>query len=277
MSKNVEGQAVVRVPAACSISSWRCDVPLAAAFVSALVAVSVASLVGCKDRSPSDSTPSAATPSAAVDAAQLAPERPWSEQVARVRAGSSDEIRLERTAVTSAELAELNDLAGLRTLVLDAGRVSDEDAAFIATLSNLEHLRLRESPLSDRGLAELAQGELDSLVILNLPQATPTAEGLEELAKLPRVRQLRISGRQIDDAAITALTKWPELTSLHLIAPGISEKSLETIAAMPKMISFYLDDCSLADSAWEKFFRARPGLHVHIDQAHHDRDPSGDH
>lgn len=225
---------------------------------------------------PPEGTPGA-TESAAEPTAEPAAEPAWSEQVARVRAGTSHEITLEHTPVTSAELAELKGLTGLRTLILDSGVVRDEDAPTIATLSGLEHLRLRESPLSDRGLGELARGQLDSLIILNLPQATPTAAGLEELAKLPHVRQLRIGGKQIDDEAVAVLAKWPELTSLHLIGPGITDKSLKTIAGMPELISFYLDDCQLSDAAWEEFFRARPRLHVHIDQAHHDRDPNADH
>lgn len=262
-NKSSDERAAVFALAPRSTSSRSLTV-LPTALVAVFCAVCATAVLGCNRRS-------------SPDRAQAEPERPWHEQLASVRAGTSDEIRLEHTPVSSAELAELTGLTGLHTLILDAGVVRDEDAPTIAALSGLEHLRLRESPLSDRGLAQLAQGQLDSLIILNLPQATPTAAGLEQLAKLPHVRQLRIGGRQIDDEAVAVLAKWPELTSLHLIGPGITEKSLQTIAGMPELISFYLDDCELSDSAWEEFFRARPGLHVHIDQAHHDRDPNADH
>lgn len=202
------------------------------------------------------------------------PELSFAEQLSKVKASASDEIRLERTAVSSAEISQLDELTNLRALVLDAGIVHDSDIKYLVSLSGLEHLRLRESPLTDAALKEMASGELQSLLILNLPQARPTAVGLNELSRLPKLRQLRIAGRQIDDAAIEALSHWPDLSSLHLIQPGITEKALETLAAMDELASLYIDECPLPDDAWTKLFKARPNLHVHIDQAHHDMDPN---
>ncbi len=151
--------------------------------------------------------------------------------------------------------------------MLDAGEVRDSDIKHLTSLTGLEHLRLRESPLSDDGLQELAGGQVRSLLILNLPQAKPTAVGLKALASLPKLRQLRIAGRQIDDAAVEELAHWPALSSLHLIQPGITGKSLETIATMSELSSLYIDECALPDEAWAKLFTARPSLHVHVDQA----------
>lgn len=202
----------------------------------------------------------------------------FEEQLSAVQNGTSDEIRLERTPVDSGQVRMLAELtAELRTLVLDAGVVQDSDVAAFSSLKSLEHLRLRESPLTDAGLTELGRGQLDALIILNLPQARPTAVGLEELGRLPRLRQLRIGGRQIDDAAVKSLADWPALTSLHLIQPAITDASLKTIAGMDQLTSFYLDECPLSDSAWEEFFALRPKLHVHIDQSHHDLDAHADH
>ncbi len=158
--------------------------------------------------------------------------------------------------------------------MVDAGIVRDDNVRHLTKLSGLQHLRLRESPLGDAGLKALADGELQNLLILNLPQARPTWLGLRELSRLPKLRQLRIAGRQINDQAIEELSHWPALTSLHLIQPGITEKSLETLAGMNELSSLYIDECPLSDAAWSKLFAARPGLHVHIDQAHHDLDPS---
>lgn len=197
----------------------------------------------------------------------------FDQQLAKVKTGSADEIRMEHTALGAAELLQLDGLLGLRALVLDAGAVGDEDVKHLVRLAGLEHLRLRESPLSDQGIRELGSGSLKSLLILNLPQARPTAEGLKELAGLPKLRQLRIAGRQIDDAAIRELSHYPSLSSLHLIQPGITASSLDTLAAMQNLSSLYIDDCPLPDEAWASFFAARPDLHVHIDQAHHDMDP----
>lgn len=204
-------------------------------------------------------------------------EKTLENQIAAVNQGNSNEVRLEQASLGPEQLALLAGLTQLRTLVLDAGNVRDEDVGIVATLTGLEHLRLRGSPLTDAGLTQLGRSQLHSLIILNLPQAKPTAIGLRELGRLPRLRQLRMAGRQIDDAAIDVLASWPALTSLHLIQPAITDRSLETIGGMDQLTSFYIDECPLSDAAWEELFRLRPKLHVHIDQSHHDLDPHADH
>ncbi len=225
----------------------------------AILAVGWVACLGCRESKQAQPAP--------------VPEVAFADQLARLKAGTSDEIRFERSAVGSTELQQLDGLANLRALVLDAGVVADSDVRYLTKLTGLEHLRLRESPLGDAALVELAQGQLNSLLILNLPQARPTAVGLKALAALPKLRQLRIAGRQIDDAAIEELTQWPALSSLHLIQPGITARSLETLAGMARLSSLYVDECPLPDEAWLKLFAARPDLHVHIDQSHHDLDP----
>lgn len=200
------------------------------------------------------------------------PTASFKSQLDKVLAGSSQELRLD-SELSSTEFARVAGLDQLQVLVVDAGRLTDADVSVIETLLGLEHLRLRECPLTDTGLSQLGRSRLHRLAILNAPQAKPTRDALRELGKLPKLRQLRIGGRQIDDAAVTVLARWPSLTSLHLIGPSITDASLRTIADMEQLASFYLDDCPLSDSAWEELFRKRPRLHVHVDQVHHDRDP----
>jgi hypothetical protein len=43
---------------------------------------------------------------------------------------------------------------------------------------------------------------------------------------------------------------------------------------MSELSSLYIDECPLPDTAWTQLFAARPNLHVHVDQAHHDLDPN---
>ncbi|MCC6509777.1 MAG: hypothetical protein IT423_11755 [Pirellulaceae bacterium] len=230
-------------------------------------------LLGCKP----NSTTKAIEKS--VDQRELTAEMadvPFEEQLAQVLAGTGHEIRLERSSVSAEQLPALAKATQLRALILDAGVMRDQDIQCLTSLSTLEHLRLRNSPLTDQALKDMANGQLDELRILNLPQAKLTADGLRELARLPRLRNLRIGGRSIDDAAIVALAKCPALSSLHLIQPGITDQSLETLAGMAELSSLYIDDCPLSDAAWEKLFAARPKMHVHIDQSHHDLDPHTD-
>ena len=53
--------------------------------------------------------------------------------------------------------------------------------------------------------------------------------------------------------------------------------SLDAVAALPKLQSFYLDDSDVSEAALERLLLSRPGLHLHLDQRHLDRDPHRDH
>lgn len=232
-------------------------------------------LLGCKPNSANKAIEKSIDQGGQVEPSEVA-DVPFEEQLAQVLAGTRDEIRLERSSVSAELLPALAKATQLRALILDAGVMRDQDIQCLTSLSTLEHLRLRNSPLTDQAVKDLANGQLDELRILNLPQAKLTADGLRELARLPRLRNLRIGGRSIDDAAIAELAKCPALSSLHLIQPGITDQSLETLAGMAELSSLYIDDCPLSDAAWEKLFAARPKMHVHIDQSHHDLDPHTD-
>ncbi len=237
--------------------------------------------LGCNSQTPVETTHRDAPPANSPVAPQAAGTGPssrqakneWLTQLQLAREGQSDRIQVDSQVITAEQLEQLEQVPNLTELLLDAGVVCDADLGHIAQLHKLEHLRLRDSPLTDAGAEQLADG-LPKLRILNLPQAELTAAGIRHFARNSNLTQLRLGGSHIDDAALAAMAELPELRSLHLIGPKLSDAALEALAASPKLTSFYLDDCPLSDAAWERLFDAKPSLHVHIDQAHHDRDPS---
>ncbi len=172
-------------------------------------------------------------------------------------------------------MSQLPQLDGkLSHLLIEAGGVDDASIETVAQVRGLVHLRLRECPIGNEGLARLVEARMSELQILNIPQSKCTADGIAQLASLPKLIQLRLGGQQIDDAAVAEIAKLPKLRSLHLIGPTLSDAALEKLSASPLLSTFYLDDCPLSNAAWQQLFAAKPKLHVHIDQAHHDRDPN---
>jgi hypothetical protein len=69
------------------------------------------------------------------------------------------------------------------------------------------------------------------------------------------------------------LPELPALLRLHLIDVPITEDGLRELAKIEQLESLYIDGAQLSDAALDELFRQRPGLHVHINQQHHDRDP----
>jgi len=194
-------------------------------------------------------------------------------QIAAVRAGDAHAI-VAAASLTDAEWESLRGLAGLRELVLEQGRTDDDRAEILATLTGLERLVIRESPLTDTGFRRLAEcGELRDL---NVPQAACTSAGVRALAALPHLRSLRLGGPQLVGVEVCeAVASLPHLRSLHLIDVPIGDDGLTVLQRLPGLWNLYLDGAGVSDEAWEGYFQACPRVHVHIDQAHHDRDPRG--
>jgi len=67
------------------------------------------------------------------------------------------------------------------------------------------------------------------------------------------------------------------LRSLHLIDVSLGDDGLAAIARLPNLWNLYLDGAGVSDEAWGRYFESHPRVHVHVDQAHHDRDPGRDH
>lgn len=194
-----------------------------------------------------------------------------------VRSGRSHSLVADRP-LTDAEWASLRGLTGLRELVLEHGRADDAHAEILATLPDLERLVLRESPLGDEGFQRLAG--LRKLRDLNVPQSACTAAGIRALTALPALRVLRLGGPNLartggeGPEVCRAVATLPGLRSLHLIDIPIGDAGLETLADLPGLWNLYLDGAGVSDEAWGRYFQKRPDVHVHVDQAHHDRDPN---
>lgn len=198
----------------------------------------------------------------------------WQSQFAAVLSRQHDTLLITEQAITAEQLSQLAGLDGpLEQLLIDAGGVDDDSLSDILAVNSLVHLRLRECRLGDRGFEQLGMSGLNALRILNVPQSQVTSRGIASLASLHSLVQLRLGGAQLDDSAVAEIAKLPKLRSLHLIGPSLTDAALSHLAHAPSLTSFYLDDCPLSDAAWELLFEAKPKLHVHIDQQHHDRDP----
>lgn len=204
-------------------------------------------------------------------------ELPLADQVAAVERGVSATIHVASRPMDGPNVAQLCRLKGLQVLLLDHldNAIGDEDCQSLARLHELVHLRIRGGHIGDEGLAHLAA--LPKLKILNLPQSRVTDRGLEALASATRLAQLRLGSRQITDEGLESLAEFPALQQLHLIDAPITDEGLETIATLPKLESLYLDGSRVTDAGLDRLFRARPDLHVHLNQRHHDRDPNRDH
>lgn len=245
-----------------------------------LPALAVLAAAGCsRSAAPPSETVAdiaASVPGPTAPAATTTDEKPsFAAQVAAVREGRATAI-VAAEPPTPEEWESLRGLPALATLVLERGRADDRAAGIIATLPAIERVVLRESPLTDTGFARLA--ECRSLRDVNVPQADCTAAGIRALVSLENLRALRLGGKRLAGPEVgEAVATLPRLRSLHLIDVPLGDRGLAALRGLPGLWSLYLDGAGVSDEAWAEYFRECPGVHVHVDQAHHDRDPRGHH
>lgn len=191
-----------------------------------------------------------------------------------VREGRVDSITVTDRPLRPGDWERLRGLTGLRELVLEHAATDDSVADVLGSLTGLERLVLRASPLGDEGFRALARCTL--LRDLNVPRAGCTVAGLAAIAELPALRSLRLGGPRLRGPEVAkALATFPALRSLHLIDIPIGDEGLAALGSLAGLRNLYLDGARVSDVAWDEYFKGHPDVHVHVDQAHHDRDPRG--
>ena len=198
----------------------------------------------------------------------------WDRQVAAVRAGTSDAVRVNRGRVTGERFRDLaSGCDGLRTLAVARGgpgsAVADMTAADLAAFASLRDLReLRlDAPLTDDAAEHVA--ELDSLERLNLPRARLTDAGLDRIAAgCPRLSLVRLSSPAVTDAGVATLCGLPRLRNLHLIDVPVTDAAVDALAGCETLESLYVDGGRVGRAGWVRFAESRPDVHLHVDGGH---------
>jgi len=217
---------------------------------------------GCRPSEVASTTPA---PSAA---------RSWSEQVADVRAGRSEEIVATTERIGPAEWSQLGSgCSHLRILDVEQLNVPASELAVLSQLTELERLRVG-SPVDDEAVGQIAQAA--SLKIVNLPAGQFTDVGLQQIATLPKLELLRFSSPDVTDQGMEHIASIETLRFLHLIDVPVTDKGISALHTMTGLESFYLDGGRCTDEALGELLRALPELHFHRDQLHLPGDPRAD-
>ena len=134
----------------------------------------------------------------------LAALSPWSYHLPDVTS-----LDLSGSSITNDALAAL-DGAAIRTLRLDRTAITDAGLAQLVDLPELESLSLQHTPVTDAGLANLAR--LPRLQMLYLAGSSVTPAGLAGLATCQPLRYVQLDAAQADAAVLARLkTERPQL------------------------------------------------------------------
>jgi hypothetical protein len=171
---------------------------------------------------------------------------------------------------TNDDLVRLNEYGAVRELVIEDSNITDEGLVHLQQFHELEQLKIRGAAITDVGLSYICA--LPNLRYLNLPQANFTDAGLAKLAKLPHLELLRFGSPQVTNEGLATCAAMPNLRFLHLINVPVTDDGLDRLHQIKQLQSLYLDGTKVTELGLGRLLNALPGLHIHIDQRHLDRD-----
>ncbi len=189
------------------------------------------------------------------------------------RADALETLQLRGTRIANFSLNQIKGLEHLRELTLEGGSFNDNTPIlfrdlpierFVCTCrrfgdtgikslrhsANIRHLELRETQVTGEGLEAI--GKLDELEELVLLDRDIGAAGFSNLAVLPKLRRLALSG-PIEDPKLTKLGLLVHLQELDLDMPDIVDGAAEEIAKLTSLTSLNLADTQLSDVGLARF------------------------
>jgi hypothetical protein len=156
---------------------------------------------------------------------------------------------LERLSLFNSDIGDegarsLGRLVNLRELMLPGSKISDAGIDAIASMPRLERLDLSGCKVTNVGLCRLAQCR--SLRSLGLRQTGVGDAGLICLADspiAPCLTELDLTLTMVTDDGVAALKACRRLETLRLVETVITDNSLETFQALPRLFWIDVDGC----------------------------------
>ncbi|KAG7390678.1 hypothetical protein PHYPSEUDO_007140 [Phytophthora pseudosyringae] len=143
-------------------------------------------------------------------------------------------LLLGYTAFAESDAAVLQYLTKLQELELRKCRIMKRGFQFISRLTQLEHLELGETALTDSGLLEICNG-VRNLKALNISNTEVSDSGTPGLAKLKDLRILRLDTPGITNRALANLSFLPHLERLDLFGANITDNGLMHLVPLHKL------------------------------------------
>src|SRR5439155_23388910 len=120
------------------------------------------------------------------------------------------------TGITPNAFVHLIAMPHLEVLGCDGELANDVSFAHIANIPRLSNLRAQEAAASDEGFVALARSQtLEGF--WGRDRAGFGSRGFAAFSKMPALRKLGVSCKNVDDGALARLPEFPQLRELTLI------------------------------------------------------------
>jgi uncharacterized protein (TIGR02996 family) len=137
------------------------------------------------------------------------------------------------------QLRAISEVPAIIDLVLCGHGVNDDYLTYLPAMTQLQHLALTESEITDAGLARL--GGLVRLTRLVLSECSQIGNaGLKSLVGLRHLEDLSLANTKINNAGLKHLANFEELRYLDVSNTQITGAGLATICRLKKLVSLKL-------------------------------------
>ncbi len=159
-----------------------------------------------------------------------------------VRLPTNGEARLDVNKATSKDLSGLAQLDPelLQAVGFDESEVNDEGLAQLSRLTGLKMLDLRSTPITDIGIAKLANLKKLQRLALSAFRTRekgfgPSDESMKALATLPQLEVLGLRHTKVSDKGLAELAKLKSLRDLAFTDGGITDNGLMVLKQLPNL------------------------------------------
>ena len=167
------------------------------------------------------------------------------------------ELRVRRTQVTG---STLEPFTNLRALDVTFCPFEDRSMKYVAGMTKLRKLLLRDTLVTDAGLAHVAL--LADLEELDLHGTEVSDAGLSYLKNLTRLRKLNLLGADVTDAGLEQLSSLRELEELNLYRTKITNAGLEKLKRFTRLREIDLRYTRSTRAGVENLRAALPGVRL---------------
>jgi len=143
-------------------------------------------------------------------------------------------------------------------LDLSERRMSDDEIAELAKLTNLRSLRMSNTSIDDTSIASLSG--LVELRELGLSQTDVSDAGVKKLSPLTKLHTLWMADSQITDAGLKHLKAFPALVELDLHGTQVTDSGLPTLAALPQLRRLNIQGTHISKPAALAFAKKHPKM-----------------
>jgi hypothetical protein len=144
------------------------------------------------------------------------------------------------------EMQHVAQLTNLQHLLLDGTQITDEGLQHIEGLTELEVLYLARTQITDAGLEHIH--DLPRLRFVDLRDTRVTGSGFRHFRGLSNLQELSLDGTDVTDAALPYLTALPQLQYLSLNNTQVTDAGLSYLNNLTTLKTVRLSGTKITDA-----------------------------